>query len=112
MNCTDYQKQILLAASREPHSRDALAEHLSTCDTCRAFAHEEEQIAQIARDLLPDAEPHPDSLAEIRKAAADRHSRNVIWFPVPLTRIAAYAAMLLAIAGGTTWIAGDRKSVV
>jgi hypothetical protein len=103
MNCKQYRGRILLSASGELKSGDALAEHLNTCTECSAFAKEAMQLTQVAREALPDAEPSASTVAAILQAAEMRHRGTVIWFPAPVMRLTAYAALFLMMAGGATW---------
>ena len=101
MNCRDYKKQILLAESGELSDRTPLMKHLEACASCRTFSEMQQLTIEVAREHLPTATPHPSVMVAIRKAAETRHHGVLIAFP---SRLIAYAALFMAIAGTTTWI--------
>jgi anti-sigma factor RsiW len=112
MNCTQAQRELLLAGSGEL-SREAQARldgHVAACPACRALADEWQALARAAAEALPAVEPSPAVLGRIRDAAAERATPRTLAFPawgIPVRVLAAAAALFVAV--GVLWFVSTEN---
>ncbi len=102
MNCNTYRDQILLEASGElsPKESIVLSKHLGSCGECRDFAKRTNSLTEIYSKIAVDELPHPSVMVNIRQAAEENLKKHeLLWFPTHAMRFAAYAAILMFIAG-------------
>jgi hypothetical protein len=103
MNCNDIERLLLLRHSGEirPDEAEALERHLSGCDACRKHDAELRALFGLAADSLPDDGPSRAVMENIDTYAGRRIARKapVLWFPRPVVRAVAYAAVLAIIVG-------------
>jgi hypothetical protein len=112
MNCTDAQREMLLAESGELSRarRTHLEAHLAGCTDCRALAGDWQALSRAAVDGLPAAEPSSAVLQRILAAAAERVAARTLVFPawgVSARILAAAATLFLAV--GVAWFASGNS---
>jgi predicted anti-sigma-YlaC factor YlaD len=110
MNCERYRNDILLADAGElaGQAQYALAEHLRDCTACNAFSESLSISMQSARQVLSTEATAPSSMVSIRHAAERQDQHRLLWFPTPIARVAAIAA-LFVIMVGATWVTVSPK---
>lgn len=102
MNCNKYRELILLKASGElSKNKSALLEnHLTNCDECRSFEKDSLILTDNISKISTDETPHHSVIVNIREAAEHKQKKHeLLWFPTHAVRLAAYAAILLFMAG-------------
>ena len=114
MNCTHWQRKVLLAQSGElaDAERAALDEHAASCPECRAFRGAAEDIAARARSTRPVEPDRALDLAPIRAEAGRlASSGRLLRFARPYAApVAACAAAALLAAGIWFMASPDRKA--
>lgn len=102
MNCTDFERDILLECTGElPAGRSgALTRHMATCAACRDFAASLPGIGTAYRSLgHGNTGPSEAVLRTIRAAAAERHAVVRLPWMRPQPALLALAAGLALVAG-------------
>jgi len=113
MNCNRYKKMILLRDSGEISKSQLkkIDHHLEHCTDCRNFAASLNAIKSALPEM--NQQPHPSISVNI-KAAAEQWTgrRGGHWLPAGYLRAAAYAAILLLIAGPLFVVQNRRQQQI
>ena len=107
MNCENFERDVLSAASGELPPREAgrLEAHLQACARCRAYREDVAALTSTARRALPGGEPSGATMAAIGRTAAEEAAARptrlirVNWLAARVLAYAAALAVALGIAG-------------